>query len=377
LGTWLLYGVLATSATGLMLGWRPRLMAGLHGLVFTAVELMEKAAYLNHYYFVSLICGLLAVLPSQGAKVPRWAYVALQIQVGLVYFHAGLAKLNPDWLFEAQPLRIWLAPFAHVPLVGGVLAHPVSAHVMSIVGAFFDLTIAFWLAWRRTRAVAWLAAVGFHVTVWLLFPIGVFSWVMITAATVFFDPGWPRRLPGLLGRGAQRWLAARAQDPALATPINGRKTILFWGLGAWLGLQALLPLRAALYPGDAAFTEAGFDFSWKVMLVEKTGYLELRVTAPTLRRPETVRPGAWLTPLQARMVSFRPDLILQFARYTAGRYRAAGHREVAVYADAFVSLNGRPAARLIDPRVDLSRVPRWIGPDAWIYPHPGAGAESR
>jgi vitamin K-dependent gamma-carboxylase len=46
------------------------------------------------------------------------------------------------------------------------------------------------------------------------------------------------------------------------------------------------------------------------------------------------------------------DLVPDLARHVAADFR--GHvREVAVYADAFVSLNGRPAQRIIDPRVGL------------------------
>jgi hypothetical protein len=41
-----------------------------------------------------------------------------------------------------------------------------------------------------------------------------------------------------------------------------------------------------------------------------------------------------------------------------------------VRADAFVSLNGRPAARLVDPTVDLAAQPRDLWHDDWILPAP-------
>ena len=37
---------------------------------------------------------------------------------GVVYVFGGIAKLNPDWLFHAQPLRIWLYNSGDVPPVG-------------------------------------------------------------------------------------------------------------------------------------------------------------------------------------------------------------------------------------------------------------------
>ena len=40
------------------------------------------------------------------------------------------------------------------------------------------------------------------------------------------------------------------------------------------------------------------------------------------------------------------------------------------YADAFVAVNGRPSARLIDPSVDLSAVEDGLAPKVWILPAP-------
>ena len=65
-----------------------------------------------------------------------------------------------------------------------------------------------------------------------------------------------------------------------------------------------------------------------------------------------------------------PDLIHQAALELARRARAEGHDRVEVRADAFVSLNGRPAARLVDPTVDLAAQPRDLWHDDWILPAP-------
>ena len=45
----------------------------------------------------------------------------LRAQVGVVYLFAGIAKLNPDWLFHAQPLRIWPYNNSDVPFLGELL----------------------------------------------------------------------------------------------------------------------------------------------------------------------------------------------------------------------------------------------------------------
>ena len=39
-------------------------------------------------------------------------------------------------------------------------------------------------------------------------------------------------------------------------------------------------------------------------------------------------------------------------------------------ADAFVAVNGRPYARLIDPEIDLARERQGVGAKRWILPEP-------
>jgi len=39
-------------------------------------------------------------------------------------FEEGVAKLNPDWLFAAQPMRIWLMANSGLPVIGSWLAEP-------------------------------------------------------------------------------------------------------------------------------------------------------------------------------------------------------------------------------------------------------------
>lgn len=56
--TWMLslhLGLLAAAALAVALGIWPRLCTGLYLLLFLMVELWDKAAYLNHYYLVSLV----------------------------------------------------------------------------------------------------------------------------------------------------------------------------------------------------------------------------------------------------------------------------------------------------------------------------------
>ncbi len=106
--------------------------------------------------------------------------------------------------------------------MGGLLELPATAHALSVAGAAFDVSIVPLLLWRRTRFVAWLALVAFHVSTWILFPIGVFPWLMIGVSTVFFAPDWPDHLrPRWNGWAAP---VARSNHAAPLTPADFDKS---------------------------------------------------------------------------------------------------------------------------------------------------------
>ena len=76
---------------GIAAGYRPRLCAALFCIGFTYVELLDRTTYLNHYYLMSLVSLLLAVLPSSRDAAPRWTIWVLRAQVGIVYL------CSPAW----------------------------------------------------------------------------------------------------------------------------------------------------------------------------------------------------------------------------------------------------------------------------------------
>jgi len=378
-GMYFHFAVMGVAALCLCIGLWSRLSALTFFVTFTYAELIEKASYLNHYYFVSLVALLLAAMPSgacfsvdaalrrrRGGAPPvvrTWCYALLRAQLALLYFFAGLAKLNPDWLLSAQPLRTWLSLYADVPLIGPWLAAPATAYLASYAGALFDLTIPAWLSLRRTRPYAYAVAAFFHVGVWLLFPIGVFSWVMIVSTTLFFEPSWPRRfLRGSPSPGA-------GNDQTELTGRSGGLSRTGWGLiVAYLSLQIALPLRHLLYPGNVNWHEQGFRFAWRVMLVEKAGQVQFNVVTDADDLSFVIYPRQQLTPLQYKMMSTQPDMIQQFAQHLKQTFVARGHDRVRVYADAWASLNGRRRQRLIDPAVDIGSAPWSLAAKDWILP---------
>jgi hypothetical protein len=395
-GLWLVFVALAGLALAIALGFAYPLSMGAFFLLFTYVELLDKTTYLNHYYFISVLSFLLLFLPLNGrhsldtrlgwatprATVPAWMVWIVRLQLGFVYFYAGLGKLNRDWLIEGQPLRIWLHARTSTPLIGPLFDRAWVGYAMSWAGMVFDLTIFFWLCRPRTRLLAYAAVVVFHTLTAVLFNIGLFPWIMIGGTLVFFDWRWltPADVPRISqrergGRGGKtrrsaeglyvflRALCDFSAPSAFPSFFDKR---LAAGRGALLvgllAVQALLPLRHWLYPGDVNWTEEGGRFAWRVMLVEKTGDATFFVRDKATGRETTVWPGDYLTLLQERQMAWQPDMIVQFAHFLARQYPG----DVAVRAEVYVSWNGRPSRLLIDPQADLLQADEGWRPKGWI-----------
>ena len=385
------FALLGLAALGVALGYRYRLSIAAFFLLFTYVELLDKTTYLNHYYLVSLLSFLMIFMPLHrtasfdarrsphplNGTVPVWAIWTLRTQLGAVYLFSGIAKLNPDWLFHAQPLRIWLYNSSDVLLIGAFLREPWAAYAMSWAGAAFDLTIVGWLLWHRSRPWAYAVVVVFHVLTWLLFPIGMFPWIMMTAALIFFPPDWPQRLRfrhsregGNPARGAPHTPLSRWGGEGPGVRVGWPTRVAVAALVLFALVQMLVPLRHWAYPGNVRWNEDGYRFSWRVLLTEKTGHARFRVLDPATGQERLVYPDDYLTPLQTERMATHPDMILATAHVIAEDFADRGVPDVEVRASVSVAFNGRRAAPFVDPEVDLARVEPGIWPKRWVLPGP-------
>ncbi|MEM9997925.1 MAG: HTTM domain-containing protein [Bacteroidota bacterium] len=394
------------AALGFAIGRGAKVWLLLFVVSFTYVELLDATTYLNHYYFVSALGLLMLLLPMGAAlvpgrpsrQVPAWTLGALRVHVGLVYFFAGVAKLHPDWLIDAQPLRIWLAARGGMPVIGPLLDLWWMPWAMSWAGAAFDLTVAFFLWHRRTRPWAYAVAFAFHAATYVLFNIGVFPFVMMVAALVFFEADqwrggyrrirrWivsppPRQSLALAkageGMGVVDRIASEAsrskRQPPLTPPgqgENSRANQRRWPFAlaaVLLALQLVVPLRHWLYPGDRFWTEEGYRFAWHVMVASKTGHATFLVRDPATDRRWTILPSDDLTAFQEKEMAVQPDFLWQYAQHVERRFQAAGYDDVEVRAEVYVNLNGQDSRLLIDPDVDLTAVGRHVfTPKPWIY----------
>lgn len=381
LGNWtyLMFFICALAALFVAIGLFYRVSIITLFVSFTYIELIDKSTYLNHYYFVSMVCFLMILLPAHACfsfdaarnksinkgQIPKWMLDSMKVFICILYVYAGLAKLNSDWLLRAEPLRIWLPARNDTPIIGWLFNYQWVAFAFSWIGCIYDLLIAFLLWNSRTRLWAYAVVVIFHILTAILFPIGMFPYIMIGTALIFFSSETHQQILNFLAKTFRLKIMVNAQVVWQDSRISAK--LIKGALGLFFCFHLLFPMRYLLYPGELFWTEEGFRFSWRVMLMEKAGYAQFTVKDKS-GKVEFVNNTDFLTPLQEKMMATQPDMILQYAHILRNHYANKGFTDPQVYADSYVSLNGRIGRSLVDTSVDLAREKESFHHKTWILP---------
>ncbi len=362
--TYLLFALCGVAAFFMAIGYKYHFSSLLFFLSITYIELMDKTTYLNHYYFISVLSFILLFLPAnryfsvdayQNSElrtqfIPRWNIDIIKLMLGIVYFYAGIAKLNADWMLDALPLSIWLPSHIDLPIIGSFLDKRWVHYLFSWSGAIYDIVIPFLLLIPRTRILAFGLVVVFHVLTRILFPIGVFPFVMIFSTLIFFDASfhqnWLNRIAKLLRIDASIF----DNSKEYLSEFNAGRTMI---LGFIMFLQIVLPWRYLLYSGNIFWNEEGYRFSWRVMLMEKTGYAQFKVVDGETGKWFYVQNSDFLTPLQEKQMSTQADFIVEYAAYLGKHFESQGHQNLEIYVESYAALNGRSHQQFIDPTIDL------------------------
>lgn len=370
--TYVIFSICALASLGVALGYKYKMSILIFFISFTYIELMDLTTYLNHYYFISLLAFILIFLPAdvyfslaphsiKRAYIPRWCVDVIKLMLAIVYVYAGLSKLNSDWLLNAQPIKIWLSTQYDIPIIGSLLRENWVHYTLSWLGATYDLVIPFFLLFRSTRIYAFVAVVLFHLLTRIFFPIGMFPYIMIVSALIFFSPRFHESVIAYFKKifnGNIRTIKGHYQFKN----VRSTRGILI----VFFIIQLLLPWRYLLYPGELFWTEEGYRFSWRVMLMEKSGYAQFKIVDGANQNFFLVDNSDFLTPFQEKEMATQPDFILQYAHYLGNHFSKQGHKNVEVYVDSFVTLNGRRSKRFIDPNVDLLAKKQSFTHNEWV-----------
>lgn len=361
-GMYVLFYCMLICAVLIILGLFYRASITLFFLIFTYVELIDKTNYLNHYYFVSIVCFILIFLPVNKSFsldnklfkkpdvefIPKFYILIIQLQLFLVYLFAGIAKLNYDWLIQAQPLKMWLPAFSHFYIIGKYLEQDWVAYLFCWFGCIYDLSIGFFLFNKRTVNFAYVLVLIFHLATALFFNIGMFPYVMIVITTIFFkEQTHLKMLSYLKSVFNYKVRLGFAKQIILKPYLVGIFTLYFF-------IQLITPFRYLLYNGKLFWTEQGYRFSWRVMLMEKAGTAFFYVIDSETNKEIEVDNKKYLTYMQEKQMATQPDMMVDYAKILKNEFEKMGFKNPKVRAQSFVTLNGNGSKEFINDTIDLS-----------------------
>ena len=369
-GMYYYFAIMGALGLLVMIGFKYRWSMLGYTLMWAGVYFMQKSSYNNHYYLLFLLCIIMSILPantnfSVDAKLnpqikknwmPRWTVLIIIIQLWIVYTYASVAKMYPDWLNYSVPKNL-MAARANYPVIGEFLQQHWVHVCITWFGILFDLLIIPALLWKRTRLAAFCISIFFHLFNSIVFQIGIFPYLSLAFTVFFFSR---ERIHSIFMRKKPYYNANEIIVP-------NYKPILIGIASVWFIIQIALPLRHWFIPGDVLWTEEGHRLSWRMMLRGRSGTTQFYIVdKANPEKRERVDKSKYLTNKQIRSVSAKPDFIWQFAQRLKQIYSEQG-KEIEVYADSKVSVNGKKRQVLIDPETDLASAP-WnhFSTNPWI-----------
>jgi hypothetical protein len=133
-------------------------------------------------------------------------------------------------------------------------------------------------------------------------------------------------------------------------------------------VQLILPFRYLLYDGELFWTEQGFRFSWRVMLIEKAGTAFFYIRDKKTGKEMEVSNSEYLTQMQEKMMATQPDMLINYAHFLKQEFEKKGFKDPEVLAESYVTLNGKTSRLIVDKTTVLSEEEDNLKPKKWIIP---------
>ena len=370
-GMYIYFVIMGLCGVLITIGYKYRYSAFVFAFMWTAVYLMQKASYNNHYYLLMLLAFIMAFLPanrsfSLDAKLKpsferdsmhnyiRWLII---LQLFIVYTYASVAKLYGDWL-DYSVIEILMAARKDYFLIGELLQQPWVHKIIAVVGILFDLLIVPALLFKPTRKVAFVIGIFFHLFNSIVFRIGIFPYLSIAFCVFFFEPQTIRNL----------FLTKKKVSIVETTDKPQNAKFILAALSIYFLVQLALPLRHNFFKDDVLWTEEGHRLSWRMMLRSRRGRVSFFVKDKANGKREKIKLDDYLTKKQKYKVSCYPDFIWQFAQYLKKENAKKG-KDVGVYVLDKVKINKGKYRKFVDPNVDLASVPwKHFSHNDWILP---------
>ncbi|MGB3591732.1 MAG: HTTM domain-containing protein [Nonlabens sp.] len=369
-GMYVLYSLMGCAGLLIMVGYRYRVAMLFYAISWTYVYLLQKSSYNNHCYLIMLLNWIMLLLPAHRSAsldarfnnvarrehMSRWIYIFIVAFLFIIYAYASIAKFYPDWLDGSFPKYLMSTRGRDFEILQQAWAHKAILYF----GLTFDLLIVPFLLWRRTRWLAIIASVFFHIFNSIVFKIGIFPYLALSFLLFFFTSELIHK----------RLLWKKTFYKAAEVIIPKHRNVLIAGGSLFLIIMVLLPLRHWVIEDDVLWTEEGHRLSWRMMLRSRSGLTTYYVVNKATGERERIKLRDYVSEKQSRSAQSKPDFIWQFAQRLKKIYGSRG-QDVQVFVNSKVAINGRRYSTFIDPEVDLA-AEEWshFKHHEWIMPSP-------
>jgi hypothetical protein len=275
--------------------------------------------------------------------------------MSIVYFFATISKFYPDWL-NGTFTGILFSNISDFPVIGEIFTEKWFHLFIAYAGIFFDGLIIPALLWKKTRNLAFLASLIFHLFNSMTLQIGIFPFFALSFVVFFYPPETIRaiffkRKPTLIQENV--------------TNYSHTKALTFFFIPFFI-IQLILPVRHWFIKGDVLWTEEGHRLSWRMMLRNKSGLTTFKIIDKKTNEELKYNLAEHLTKKQLVFVSSKPDGMWQMAQHIKKEFGKQG-KEVKINIHSQLSVNGKPYKSFIDPTVDFAEA-KWdyFGHNEWI-----------
>jgi hypothetical protein len=372
-GNWMYayYLIMGIFGFMIMIGYKYKFSTTMFAIMWIATYLMQKASYNNHYYFLSLLSVIMIFLPAnkyysidakqnpsiKSNSMPQWCAIILAFHMTLVYVFGSIAKIYPDWL-DTTVIDLMMKGKKDFFLIGEFLQQKWLHYFLAFGGVLFDGLVVPLLFFKKTRKWAFFASVFFHLFNSVVFQVGIFPYLSLAFAIFFFES---KTIQKLFFKKKDFYSDAETIKPNYSKPLIAVVSV-------YVIIQVLLPLRHHLIQDNVLWTEEGHRMSWRMMLRSKSGIVTYRVVDKATNDTTIVKLNDYLSIKQRRLASTKPDVMWQFSQRLKIEYAKKG-KDISVYINAKISINGRPFSQFINPKIDIAAT-KWntFKHSPWILP---------
>lgn len=353
-----------------MVGYKYRYSLVMLTLLWAGVYFMQKTSYNNHYYLLLLIAFIMIFLPAEryasvdakqhpeikALTMPYWCSFVMILQISIVYFFATVAKFYPDWL-DGTFTRNLFAGINAGTFLNTVFSQKWFYLFIAYAGIAFDGLIIPMLLWKRTRTMAIIASLVFHLFNSIFLKIGIFPYFALSFAVFFYSPETIRSI---------FFKRKPVFDTGISKPITNGKIMFYLVFVPYFIVQLLLPVRHWIIKGDVLWTEEGHRLSWRMMLRERSGYAIFKIVDKKTQEVIFYPLQQHLTEKQIEGMSTKPDMLWQMAQRIKIENLKKG-KQVSVFVNSMVSINRKPLQQLVDPKADLAATDwNYFGHNQWV-----------